>query len=458
MDNSGGKINFRQLILRLRWPAIVLVGICILAVEVFEHPEAVTRWDMVFTTEVILLESLLVLVGLAFGWLFKLIDEKTSKVDVLQVKSELSLQLSSARDWDQITTLLVEYPGNILPLKSTSLFAYSSQNEQFEPVAFWSADSNEAVNSSPIPMRSQCFNCVFDHPFVLRPMENSCSSSEIDISLENLYCIPLSHGDEMRAMLQLQVSAGSQPTAKQAEILNNLGPVMAIAMRAARENQIREQLAAEKAAQEVRRAITRDMHDMLAQNLAYIQIKLDQFSQQEYPPEALDFQSDLHKLSDVASESYELIRNTLVSLHPSNRMRLGEILSEYAKIFTNRINLKVRFTQEGQAQPLDPLLIHNIHQLFREALNNIDHHAQASLVETSLVWSDDQLTLTIRDDGCGFEMQAASKEDHFGLEIMRERVGLMHGEIWIDSSPGCGSIISISIPILPINEIPAAVG
>jgi len=68
LDNSGGKINFRQLILRLRWPAIVLVGICILAVEVFEHPEAMTRWDMVFTTEVILLESLLVLVGLAFGW------------------------------------------------------------------------------------------------------------------------------------------------------------------------------------------------------------------------------------------------------------------------------------------------------------------------------------------------------------------------------------------------------
>jgi len=262
----------------------------------------------------------------------------------------------------------------------------------------------------------------------------------------------------MRAMLQLQVPPGSLPTAKQAGILNNLGPVMAIAMRAARENQIREQLAAEKAAQDVRRAITRDMHDMLAQNLAYIQIKLDQFSQQEYPPEALDLQSDLHKLSEVAGESYELIRNTLAALHPSNRMRLAEILSEYAKIFKNRIDLEVRFTQEGQAQPLDPLLVHNIHQLFRETLNNIDHHAQASLVETSLVWTEDQLTLTIRDDGCGFDAQFASKEDHFGLEIMRERVELMHGEIWIDSSPGCGSIISISIPILPINEIPAAVG
>jgi signal transduction histidine kinase len=436
----------------------VLIGIFILVVEVFEHPEALTQWDAVFTTEVILLECLLVLVGLAFGWLIKLIDEKTSKVNVLQVKSELSQQLSSARDWDQITTLLVEYPGNILPLRNTALFAYSAQNEQFEPVAFWSADSNGAGKFLPIPMRSQCFNCVFDHPFVLRPMENSCSSSEVDLNLENLYCMPLSYGEEMRAMLQLQFSPGSQPTAKQAEILNNLGPVMAIAMRAARENQIREQLAAEKAAQEVRRAITRDMHDMLAQNLAYIQIKLDQFSQQEYPPEALDLQSDLHKLSEVAGESYELIRNTLASLHPSNRMRLGEILSEYAKNFADRIDLKVRFTQEGQSQPLDPLLIHNIQQLFREALNNIDRHAQAKLVETSLVWSDNQLTLTIKDDGCGFETQAAMKENHFGLEIMRERVELMHGEIWIDSNPGCGSMISIAIPIQPINEIPVAVG
>ena len=118
----------------------------------------------------------------------------------------------------------------------------------------------------------------------------------------------------------------------------------------------------------------------------------------------------------------------------------------------------MRFTQEGQSQPLDPLLVHNIHQLFREALNNIDHHAQANLVETSLVWMDDQLTMTIRDDGCGFETRAAMKENHFGLEIMRERVELMHGEIWIDSSPGCGSMISISIPIQPIKEIPVAVG
>ncbi|MFN2305091.1 MAG: sensor histidine kinase [Anaerolineales bacterium] len=458
MDNSGGKINFKQLILRLRWPVIALIGIFILVIEVFEHPEAITRWDGIFTTEVIILESLLVLTGVAFGWLIKLIGEKTSKVDILQVKSDLSLQLSSAQDWDQITTLLVEYPGNILLLRNSSLLVYSVQKDQFEPVAFWSADSNEANKSSPISMRSQCFQCIFDHPFVLRTMESSCSSSETGINLENLYCMPLSFGDDMRAMLQLQVPPGSQPTTKQAEILNNLGPIMAIAMRAARENQIREQLAAEKAAQEVRRAITRDMHDMLAQNLAYMQIKLDQFSQQEYPPEALDLQSDLHKLSDVAGESYELIRNTLAALHPSNRARLGEILSEYAKIFTNRSDLKVRFTQEGQSQPLDPLLVHNIHQLFREALNNIDHHAQANLVETSLVWMDDQLTMTIRDDGCGFETRAAMKENHFGLEIMQERVELMHGEIWINSSPGCGSITSISIPILPINEIPVAVG
>lgn len=447
MKSGGGNLKLNHVIRVIRWPIIAFVGIWILVGELFEHPGALTHWDSTFLSEVIILEGLLIAVGIAIGWLLSTIEEKTTSVKILEAKNDLSQRLTTAQDWDQMTSLLVEYPRSILPLNAASLLTYSQRNEQFELTAYWSAESDLQGSFAHIPAQSRCSHCAYAQPFVLRPIESLCSATESSSELGNDYCLPLSYGDSMRAMLLLRLPAGTDPTTDQVKLMNNLGPEMAIALRVAQENNFREQLAAEKAAEVVRQEITRDMHDMLAQNLAYMQLKLDQVSNLDGLQPEHDLRRDLIKLRDVADESYELVRSTLGALHPNNSRRLADILSQHAYTFADRAGLKINFTQSGQSQPLNPMVIHHVYQLFREALNNIDRHARANCIETNLVWEENGFTLSIVDDGLGFDRHSINENDHFGLEFMQERVEELHGEFSLQTTPGEGTEIIVFIPI-----------
>ena len=453
MISGVKKQNLNRLILMLRWPVIAIIGIWILIVELLEHPGGLVSGDITFLLEVIILETLLVVIGVAIGWLVKTIREKSSMVNILESKNELSQQLTSANDWDQMTTMLVEYPRTILPLEATALLIYSSKTEQFELTSYWSKDTGGGDLSSWVPIPHRCSKCAYSQPFKLRPVEVLCNTADDILQIGNDYCLPLSYGDSMRAILQLRLPRDVKPSPDQVEMLNNLGPEMAISLRAAQENHIREKMAAENAAEEARQGITRDMHDTLAQNLAYMQLKLDQMMQHHTQPGSEEYQQNLHKLRDVADESYELVRSTLGALHPTNSRRLGEILAQYAYAFADRTDLEIQFNQEGQPQLLDPLVIHHVLQLYREALNNVSKHADANLVSTRLVWVDGGFELGIKDDGRGLKSQSMQADGHYGLQFMAERVEELNGEISVNSIDGEGTSITISVPLSSNDEV-----
>lgn len=442
MISSSGKKKLNRLIRVLRWPIIALIGVWFLFLEILEHPGAFTQLDTTFLSEVVIIEGSLIAVGVAISWFLSTILEKSTTVNILEAKNDLSRRLATAQDWDRMASLLVEYPRSVMPLSAASLFSYSKLNEQYELTAYWSADTDRKGVSSRITETARCMQCAYTQPFVLRPVGTLCSSETSNSDFEDDYCLPLAYGDSMRAILQLRLPPGSKPTTEQIKMLNSLGPEMAIALRAAQANHAREQLAAERAAEAVRQEITRDMHDMLAQNLAYMQLKLDQITHRDQPPQT----DDLLKLRDVADESYELVRSTLSALHPNNLRRLGDILSEHAYSFAERAQFEVIFTQEGQSQPLEPLVINHVYQLYRETLNNIGKHAQADLVETKLFWKKNGFDLIISDDGIGFDTQSVNSDDHFGLEFMQGRVEELQGNFSLDSIPGKGTTITISIP------------
>jgi signal transduction histidine kinase len=451
--SSAKKLNLNQFVLMLRWPIVAIIGIWVLVVELLEHPDVLEGGDKTFLYEVIVLEGLLVAVGLTVGWLVKIIREKSSMVKILEAKNELSQQLTSADDWDQMTNLLVEYPRTILPLEAASLLIYSPETKQFELTSYWAKEASSSNLSSRVPIPHRCSKCAYSQPFKLRPVEALCDPAEDALEIGNDYCLPLSYGDSMRAILQLGLPRNVKPPRDRVEMLNNLGPEMVISLRAAHENNIREKMAAEKAAEEARQGITRDMHDTLAQNLAYMQLKLDQMLQQNLQTSAEEYQPNLQKLRDVADESYDLVRSTLGALHPMNSRRLGEILTQYAYAFADRTDLEIRFSQDGQPQLLDPLVNHHVLQIYREVLNNVNKHADASRVETRLLWMDDCFELDIKDDGRGLESQGMQTDSHYGLQFMAERVEELNGELSINSVQGEGTSITITVPMSSIGRV-----
>ena len=96
-----------------------------------------------------------------------------------------------------------------------------------------------------------------------------------------------------------------------------------------------------------------------------------------------------------------------------------------------------------------PALSPNVEQcLFRvaqEAITNVLKHAKAKTLTVRLQCKGDMVTLTIRDDGVGFDVGASSGKEHFGLLGMRERVELVNGDLSITSQPGHGTTVTLTI-------------
>ena len=91
-----------------------------------------------------------------------------------------------------------------------------------------------------------------------------------------------------------------------------------------------------------------------------------------------------------------------------------------------------------------------VYRVLQEALHNCEKHARATLVTVAVSGSPEALTVVVEDNGCGFKTASTSNEQRqirFGLLGMRERAAALGGEGRIDSAPGKGSRITLSLPV-----------
>ena len=92
----------------------------------------------------------------------------------------------------------------------------------------------------------------------------------------------------------------------------------------------------------------------------------------------------------------------------------------------------------------------NLYRVAQEALTNVARHARANLATIQLHWQNDQLSMHIIDDGCGFRppdtFSGLTEQDHFGVVGMRERIDLIGGKWNLESKPRVGTTIEVIWP------------
>jgi two-component system sensor histidine kinase DegS len=86
------------------------------------------------------------------------------------------------------------------------------------------------------------------------------------------------------------------------------------------------------------------------------------------------------------------------------------------------------------------------YQVAREAIRNALRHARASEVTILVVDSEGNLRITVEDDGIGFEPESVDQQVHFGLALMRERIEIAGGVLYVDSRLGEGTRIIAKLP------------
>jgi len=194
--------------------------------------------------------------------------------------------------------------------------------------------------------------------------------------------------------------------------------------------------------------IARDLHDTIGQNIGYLRMRLDYLAERDLPSTPEDMRAEFVQMSQVATESYDLVRGTLAILQSKGSGDLLHLFKRYASQVVERSELHIEFNHEGETGMLSTHQMRQVFYIFREALSNIEKHSGASEAEVSMRWEPDALALSITDNGKGFDLSQVSDHDsHYGLKFMRERTAMMSGSFQLNSKPGAGTQVVISVPI-----------
>lgn len=204
-------------------------------------------------------------------------------------------------------------------------------------------------------------------------------------------------------------------------------------------------------AQEAERlALSKELHDQVGQSLTALSINLNlaRGAMGRESPETLDLRFD--SSFELLEEITEKIRDVMAELHPPvlEDYGLAAALRWLAERLKRQTGLEVD-VQGKLIEPRLPLVIGvSLFRIAREALNNVVKHSGVTLASVYLEEESDRVLLRIEDNGKGFQPHSVVQDGqvHWGLATMRERAELLKGRIHIDSAPGQGTRISISIP------------
>jgi signal transduction histidine kinase len=198
--------------------------------------------------------------------------------------------------------------------------------------------------------------------------------------------------------------------------------------------------------------ISRELHDRVAQDLSTLKIGLDTIFDNQ-PAVSGELQKKVLELSEILQGAIGTVRDLSYELRPPGLDDMGLIstLSMYCEEFAEKNGLKVNFQSVGMSTfNLDSDTEMNLYRLVQEGINNIRRHAAASHATIKLVGAYPNIILRIEDDGKGFDLQersqTAARERRMGLRSMQERVGLIQGEMTIQSQPMKGTQIFIKFP------------
>lgn len=261
--------------------------------------------------------------------------------------------------------------------------------------------------------------------------------------------IPLyAHGKSL-GVLNLASTDWRELTPGDLRLLYTLGDLLSIAIERAR----LYARSVEYGAVEERNRLAREIHDTLAQGLAGISLQL------ETAEALMDAQADPQRVRRTISQALSLARANLeearrsvLDLRPAplEGRDLPEALKELVRSLPNPGRVKIDLNIDGESNQLPARLEAGLFRIAQEALTNVARHAQAKTARLSLNYSTDQIQLTIEDDGEGFDPQDIPP-GRFGLVGLNERAHMLGGHLVLESSPGGGTRVEVTIPFSESN-------
>jgi ligand-binding sensor domain-containing protein/signal transduction histidine kinase len=205
----------------------------------------------------------------------------------------------------------------------------------------------------------------------------------------------------------------------------------------------------QEALERERSRIARDLHDQLGANLTQMTLLSEMAEADKHSPEEVE--SHAQQISQTARETTRSLDEIVWAVNPSNDTLEGLInyACKYAQDYlaTAQLRYRVDVPNDLPAIGIPPEVRHNVFLAFKEAVNNVVKHAQASEVWIRLRLQSGSFTLEIEDNGRGIGgLDTGAPQMRNGLRNMRRRMEDIHGEFSISSGTNGGTIVRLTIP------------
>ena len=203
-----------------------------------------------------------------------------------------------------------------------------------------------------------------------------------------------------------------------------------------------------------RRRIAAELHDRVGQTLSALNINLDIALGTLGEAGPQDVRMRLRDSLGLVDGTLSTIENVMAELRPPllEEYGIGAALGWYGEEFAKRTNIAVKCDDQARDRnrelPRDSAVA--LFRIAQEALNNVAKHAQATQAQLRIDADANHVTLTVRDNGRGFDPAASeARATRLGMTTMQERVIAAGGSLEIDSAPGKGTTLKARVPFSP---------
>lgn len=196
-----------------------------------------------------------------------------------------------------------------------------------------------------------------------------------------------------------------------------------------------------------KKRIANELHDTSLQTLAYLINEIDLISL--YVDKDADVAKlELLKTKDVLQSVIDEMRNTIFNLRPMSfdDLSLREAIEQYILSMDSKSSINYNY-EIDDVEFSDEFYKLEFFRCIQECINNSEKHSKAKNIDICIK-NEDSIIIEIKDDGIGFDVESVmnNNNSHFGLRIIQDRVELMDGILFIDSSINNGVFIKINIP------------
>jgi len=198
------------------------------------------------------------------------------------------------------------------------------------------------------------------------------------------------------------------------------------------------------------RRVASELHDIVGQNLSALTTELAAIQRllpRDLPEEAL---SKFDKILQLAKSSAGSVRKVMAELRPPgiDQLGLGAALRWHVREFESRTGIRASISADESIPKASPPVEDAVLRIFLEALTNVAKHAGAKSVNVKLARAGAGVSLTVADDGRGFDPQliVPGRTERWGLGIMWARAAAVAGKLHIYSKHGEGTLVEFAIP------------